>query len=207
MNNFYEKLFKKTLKNVILGEQIIRKNIEKKPQQKQLLWLGMRRFISHAEAIILLCKQKHNLEALMLLRPLIELVVNLRWVLEDTSGENLEKFKQKTEYEFENGIPKMGTEWTTTKLLDKMKKIGFDEQYYKMVIKKIHEEIHGNPAVIARSHNKNLTAMSAEAIFSAASQFAGHLLKVANLFFKEEPFINHNDIWEQIRIRQSKLNT
>jgi len=205
MNNFYEKLFKKTLKNIIHGEQIVRKNIENKPQQEQLLWLGMRRFISHAKAIILLCKQNHNLEALMLLRPLIELVVNLRWVLEDTSGKNLEKFNQRTEYEFENGIPKMGAEWTTANLLDKMKKIGFNEQYYKTVIKKIHEELHGNPAVIARAHNKDLTAMSAEAIFSAASQFAVHFLKVANLLFKEELFYNYNDIGEQIKIRQSKL--
>ncbi len=207
MNNFYEKLFKKTLKNIVHGEQIVRKNIENKPQQKQLLWLGMRRFISHAEAIILLCKQNYNLEALMLLRPLIELVVNLRWILEDASEKNLGKFNQKTKYEFENGIPKMGAEWTTAKLLDKMKKIGFNEQYYKTVIKKIHEELHGNPAVIARSYNKDLTAMPAEAIFSAASQFAGHLLKVTNLLFKEGFFYNNNDIWEQIRIRESKLNT
>lgn len=205
MNNFYENLFKKTLKNIIHGERIIRKNIESKPQQNQLLWLGMRRFISHAEAIILLCRQKHNLEALMLLRPLIELVVNLRWILEDTSGKNLEIFNKSTEYEFENGIPEMGARWTKTNFFDRMKAIGFDELYYKSVINKMHEELHGNPAVIARSHNKNLTAMSTEAIFSAASQFAGHLLKVANILFKEESFYNYNDIWEQIRIYNISL--
>ncbi len=198
----YKRLFQKALKNILRGEKITRKGIEKEEFEKQLLWLYMRRFISHAKAIVVLCKKRQNLEALMLLRPIVELVVNLRWIVEDKSLKNREKFLKYIEYKFDDDIPQMGEFWSDKNLLGRMKDIGFDEHYYKMVVKKLHEELHENPAVVARSYNKELTSMNSEAIFSIASQFAGHLLKVANEFYGQRYFMYHLEIWNKIKFDQ-----
>ena len=195
-------LFRNSLKNIIQCEKIIKRNIEDESFEKQFLWLSTRRFISHARAIIFLCNKKQNLEALMLLRPIIELVVNLRWVIEDNTGNNRKQFMESTEYTFNNsGIPQMGNYWSEKSLKDRMADIGFAEDYYETVVKKLHEEIHVNPAVIARAHNKNLTLMNHEAIFSVACQWAGHLLAAANKLYPNECFMDHRDVWSKIKIR------
>ena len=159
----------------------------------------MRRFISHAKAIIVLCEKKQELEALMLLRPIIELVVNLRWIVEDETKQNQKQFLKHINYKFDDNIPEMGEYWTDKNLLKRMKAVGFDEYYYKMVVKKLHEELHGNPAVIARSYFKSLTTLGSERIFSVASQFAGYLLRVANGLYDQKYFMNHQDIFSNMK--------
>lgn len=206
MKHFYKCLFLKSLKNIIRGEKIIKQNIEQKSFEVQFLWLSTRRFISHAKAIICLCNKKQNLEALMLLRPIIELVVNLRWVIEDSTGVNREQFMKSTEYKFDNDIPKMGDYWSDKNLQKKMEATGFSQNYYNAVVKKLHEELHGNPAVIARAHYRGLTSMNSEAIFSLACQFIGHLLKVANELYPGEYFMNYNDVWNKIKVSTTKEN-
>ncbi len=196
----YQNLFKSYFKYISKTEKLLKKNIKNEPVRKQLLYLGIRRFNSHAKALIILCRKEYNVEALMLLRPIIELVVNLRWVLEDNSDKNLQTFLANVDYVFENGIPKMGGYWSEQDLLGRMKDIGFGEKYYKSVVKKLHEELHGNPAIIARAHRKNLTSMSSEAIFSVACQFLGHLLKVINSVFPEARVPDHSNIWNKIKI-------
>lgn len=187
MKHSYSDLFRDSLKSIIWIEKIIGKNIKNESFYKQLLWLSIKRFISHAKAVIILCDRKQNLEALMLLRPIIELIVNLRWIVEDNTGKNCKQFMKSTEYEFNSkGIPKMGCCWADKNLKDRMIAIGFNRKYYDDVIKKLHEELHVNPAVIARAHYKNLTSMNREAIFSVAYQWAGHLLKVVNQFSKQK---------------------
>lgn len=206
-SHYYRNLFLFAFKNIRCGLKSIEKNIESENIEKQILYLGIRRFISHAEAIILLCKKKYTTEALMVLRAILELVVNMRWVLEDTSKNNLKIFLEHSEYEFQNGMPKMGEYWTDKNLLTRMTDIGFDETYYKMVVKKLHEEIHGNPSRIARSYGKSLSAMNAESIYSIASQFAGQLMKVANFVFNgKNYFIDHNKIFTQIHASKWHLN-
>ena len=206
MRNFYKSLFSDALRNIVKNEKKIKKSIENQDVKKQLFWLHMRRFISNAKAILLLCEKKHNLEAVMLLRPMIELVVNLRWMVEDKTNQNIKKFFEDIDYEFDDYIPKMGDYWADADLLKRMKAIGFDEYYYKMVVKKLHEELHCNPGVIARSHHRNLTALNSEAIFATASQFVGHLLKVGNDLYPHENFINHTDIWSKIKYDKKHYN-
>ncbi len=204
--HFYEDLFRKSLKNIIRGGRIISQNIAKESFEMQLFWLSTNRFVSHAKSIILLCNKKQNLEALMLLRPIIELVVNLRWVIEDKTGANRQQFMKATEYRFDYGIPKMGYYWSDENLLARMKAIGFSQKYYDAVIRKLHEELHVNPAVIARAHNRNLTSMTSESIFSVACQFIGHLLKVANALYPGKYFMNYNDVWGKIKVSTNKEN-
>lgn len=201
MKHSPECLFKNSLKNITQCEKNIKRNIDNESFEKQFLWLSTRRFISHAQAVIYLCNKKQALEALMLLRPIIELVVNLRWVIEDNTGNNRKQFMESTEYTFNNsGIPKMGNYWAEKNLKDRMIAIGFAENYYETVVKKLHEEIHVNPAVIARAHNKSLTSMNREAIFSVACQWTGHLLAVANKLYPKECFMNHKDVWSKIQV-------
>ncbi len=197
----YDSLFRNLLKHIIYIEKIIKKNIENGDFNKQLLWLSLRRFISHGKAISILCKRKQNLEALMLLRPIIELIVNLRWIVEDNTDKNRGQFMKSTEYEFNsNGTPKMGGYWTDKNLKGRMIAIGFDEKYYDAVIKKMHEELHTNPGVVGRAHNQDLTSMNSNAIFSVAYQWTGHLLKVVNqLYPNEKKFINYRDVWSKIK--------
>jgi len=185
------------------GEKIISLNIEKETFNKQFFWLSTRRFVSHAKSILLLCDRKQNLEALMLLRPIIELVVNLRWVIEDSTGTNRPQFMGSIEYNFNNGIPEMGDYWSDKNLQKRMEAIGFNQNYYNMVVKKLHEELHGNPAVIARAHYRSLTSMNSEAIFSLACQFIGHLLKVANALYPGKYFMNHDDILSKIKYKNA----
>lgn len=204
MKHFYEDLLRKSLKDIIRGERIISKNIKSENFNKQLFWLSIRRFISHTKSIIYLCDKRQSLEALMLLRPIIELVVNLRWVVEDNTGTNRQQFMKSTEYKFDNSIPKMGDYWSDKNLQKRMEAIGFSQNYYNTVVKKLHEELHGNPAVIARAHHINLTLINSEAIFSLACQFMGHLLKVANTLYPGRYFINHNDVWSKIQEKHLK---
>ena len=76
------------------------------------------------------------------------------------------------------------------------------QDYYNAVIKKLHEELHGNPVVIARAHYRNLTSMNSETIFSVACQFTGHLLKVVNTFYPGKLFMNHNDVLSRIKVNK-----
>jgi len=203
MGYHYSGLFQHSLKNIIQVEKIIGQNIDNESFDRQLLWLSIRRFISHAKAIFILCDKKQNLEALMLLRPIIELVVTLRWIVEDNTGKNREQFMKSIEYKFnDDGIPVLGGYWTEKTLKTRMKDIGFDAKYYDSVIKKLHEELHVNPSVIARAHNKNLSAMSNKAIFSIGYQWLGHLLKVVNdLYPNQKEFMHCRDVWSKIRIK------
>lgn len=196
----YKVLFRKALNNFIREEKIIGRSMsDKKPERESVFWLSMRRFISHAKSIIYLCNKKQNLEALMLLRPIIELTVNLKFILEDNTEVNLQQFLDSAKYEFDsNCIPKMGDYWSDKNLFNRMQIVGFTEDYYKTVIKKMHEEIHGSPTVIARAYYKNLTSMNSEAIFSIACQFAGHLLEVANTVYPKQRFMCPRDIWNKI---------
>ena len=203
MKHFYKYLFLKLLKNITQGEKIISQNIENKNFEIQLFWLSTRRFISHAKSIIYLCNKKQNLEALMLLRPIIELVVNLRWIIEDNTGVNRQQFMKSTEYKFDNGIPEMGDYWSDKNLQKRMEVIGVGQDYYNAVVKKLHDELHGNPAVIAHAHYRNLTSMNSETIFSVACQFTGHLLKVANALYPGKFFMNHNDVLSRIRVSKA----
>ncbi len=195
MQHYYEHLFQKSLENIVRGEKIISQDIENKDFNTQIFWLSTRRFISHAKSIVYLCDKKQNLEALMLLRPIIELVVNLRWVIEDTTGKNREQFVKATEYKFNNDIPRMAGYWSDESLVQRMKTIGFDQDYYNAVVKKLHEELHENPAVIARAHKKDLTLMGSESIFSIVCQFTGHLLKVANELYPNKYFLSSGDAY------------
>lgn len=203
MKIFYKYLFRESLKNIMRGEKIISKNIENESFEIQLFWLSTRRFISHAKSIIYLCNKKQNLEALMLLRPIIEIVVNLRWVVEDGTGINRDQFRKSTEYKFDNGIPEMGDYWVDKSLQKRMETIGFGQDYYNAVVKKLHEELHENPAVIARAHYINLTSMDSETIFSLACQFTGHLLKVANTLYSGKYFMNHNGVLSKIKVNKA----
>lgn len=206
MKHSQESLFKNSLKNISQCEASIKRNIENESFEKQFLWLSTRRFISHAQSIIYLCNKKQNLEALMLLRPIIELVVNLRWVIDDNTGNNRKQFMESTEYTFNSsGIPKMGNYWTEKSLKDRMTAIGFAENYYETVVKKLHEEIHVNPAVIARAHSKNLTSMNREALFSVACQWAGDLLAMANKLYPKECLMNHKDVWSKIKVNSPTM--
>ncbi|MBN1694660.1 hypothetical protein JW879_04560 [candidate division WOR-3 bacterium] len=204
--NKFKKLFQYSLKEIGKSYKKIEKKIKDAPNEKIIIYLGINRFMSHSKAIILLLNNSHNTEALIILRVLIELVVNLRWVLEDKTKKNLKSFLENVDYEFdEEGIPKMGGHWTETNLLERMKEIGFDEFYYKLVIKKLHDEIHANPKTIVRSYGNSLSSFRAESIYPICCQMAGHIIKVANEIFEEKPFIDHNEIFSKIRVNPFHL--
>lgn len=197
--NYYY-IFKRALNNVKKGLEYIQNNVDKTDIEKQIIYLVGKRFISHSKAIIVLCKKNYKVEALMVLRALIELTVNLRWILEKG---NIDSFLKNTEYDFENELPVMGKAWANKSLYDRMVDIGFKEDYYKCVLKKLHEELHGNPAVIARAHHKELTNMSTNGIYSICCQMIGHLLKILNTNIPEFNFINPTDIWSQITFHET----
>jgi hypothetical protein len=198
-DNKFKNLFEYSLEEIGKGYEKIEKKIKDAPNEKIIIYLGINRFMSHSKAIILLLNNSHNTEALIILRVIIELVVNLRWVLEDKTKKNLKSFLENINYESDDeGIPKMGGYWAEKSLLERMKEIGFDEFYYNLVVKKLHDEIHANPKVIARSYGGNLSSFRAESIYTICCQMAGHLIKIANQIFEEKPFINHNEIWGKI---------
>lgn len=184
--------FREVLKNLIKGELIVRKTDTKCSKEKGLFWLCLRRFISHSKAIVLLCDKKHNLEALMLLRPLFELIVNLHLCLEDEK--ELQNFIECSKYELKDGIPVMGKKWTDSDLCARMAKLGFSRDYYDMVIRKLNEELHCNPGVVSRGHHKNLTEMDNKAVFLVATQVTRYLLRTANNLYPEVPFMDYKKL-------------
>ncbi len=179
----------------------------------KIVWLSLRRFLSNGEAIIILCNNGHELEALMLLRPLLELTVNTRWIVEDETEERLKEFIAAAEYKDEDDIPVMGNYWTGKNLRRRMGDIGLDEDYYRMVVKKLHEELHNHPARVARAYGDKLTSMSSASIYSIAIQMALHMVKAAcqmypHIFNKSEheKIVSHlkPNEWHLRRMHQRK---
>lgn len=177
--------FQKALGIIFRGYKKAEKTVKHDNRQQQIVWLSIWRFLSHGRAILLLCNNKHELEAMMMLRPLLELTVNTRWVIEDETGEKLKAFLAATKYEDKDGIPEMGGFWSNKDLKGRMKDIGLDEDYYRMVVKKLHEELHNHPARIARAYGDKLTKIDAESIYAIAAQMASHMLKAANQVYPD----------------------
>lgn len=161
------------------GYQEAEKSVNTDSIKQKLVWLSIRRFINHTEAIILLIDNGHNLEALMILRPLLELAVNARWIIEDGTDHRLDQFLSATQYNDRDEIPEMGNLWADRDLKRRMSDIGLDDDYYRMVVKKLHEELHNHPARIARAYGDKLTAVGGDSIGDVATQMAVHLLIAA----------------------------
>lgn len=219
MTDKYKKLFEESLIFLTNGKQQIESEItplmnginqdknEVAPtpiiNKKLILYLSINRFLSHAQAFKMLCEHKLNAEACFVLRPILELSVNLLWIIKDETNENLGEFLGNTEYEWEDGTPKMGGKWTRKNLLVRMEEIGFDRHYYDNVVKKLHEEIHVHPTRIARSYDKEMSELSSEAIYAIACQMTGHVLKGGFLLYPENGFfVQFNNIWRQISVRE-----
>lgn len=213
MKEDLKQVFQQALEIISKGYQEAESTVDDDSRKHQVVWLSLRRFLSQGEAIIILCNNGHELEAMMLLRPLLELAINTRWVEEDDTGERLKKFLAVTKYEDKDGIPKMGGFWTDRHLDKRMEDIGFDEDYYRMVVKKLHEELHNHPARVARAYGDKLTAMRSDGIFSVAIQMCAHLLKSAHqmyphIFNQSDPekIVSHlkPSEWHLQRMRERK---
>lgn len=179
MKKDLQKVFREALEIISNGYKAAESTVDDDSRIHQVVWLNLRRFLSQGEAIIILCNNEHELEAMMILRPLLELAVNTRWMVEDDTGEHLKEFLEATKYKNKDGMPIMGKFWTDSNLKVRMDNIGLDEYYYQVVVGKLNEELHNHPARVARAYGGKLTEMSSNGIFSVAIQMCAHLLKSA----------------------------
>lgn len=150
-----------------------------------------RRFI---DALRILQAKDYSGEALPILRSLVEVAVNMRWVqLKDTDKRLDDYYK-----DFEKR--EIGKSWTNTSLLKRMKDIGFDEPYYNWVVGLCNMYVHANATSMTYGgiiEGERDNDVAEEAISAISAQMLGHVLYALNQRY-EGRFDRADEIWRQI---------
>jgi|Deesub1362A_J573_1020465.scaffolds.fasta_scaffold24783_2 hypothetical protein len=167
-------------------------------QKKIFLVASYVRAIRLTDAIIILCEKGYTNESIPLLRSLIETAVNMRWVMNKDTDKRLEEYFSALQKE------EFGGWWTSTNLKDRMKEIGFPNDYYCMVVNYCHDQTHGNARVLPYHYLTKSSLQkpfSKEAIYSITAQMLGHIIKALDDGYPEK-FPWYKDVWKLIEERQ-----
>jgi hypothetical protein len=200
-----EDLIKEAKNNIERGFKEIGE-IEK-PSKLEIFLIGSTiKTIRLTDSIILLCNNHFNDEALIILRSLIELSINMRWITKEDTENRLEEYLSDLEkIEF-------GSKWSKIPLDQKMINVGYpNKDYYDFVVKLTYSHSHINASVLKLVEilNNNLlkdsySSFSNEAIYAVTAQMLGHVLKSLDTNFKGT-FSSHNDIWKKIKIDKKDI--
>lgn len=158
------------------------------------LLAGARRAVGFVDAILILCKSGHSEEAAILTRSLIELGVNMRWILVANTDIRLDAFfDDLKKYE-------PGEAWAKD-LRKRMKEIGMDEYFYKKTMKSLSGIVHTNASSLVYNSlaiDAPSSMMSESAVLVLVAQMMGHVLFALN-----EHYVNHfshyDELWDYIK--------
>lgn len=166
---------------------------EGKPMENYLL-ASTRKALYLIRATTLLCKNDMSPEAMPVLRTLLELSVNMRWIVQDRTHQRL------SDYLADKRKSSFGTAWTEITMYDRMDQIGFGRAYYDLVTKVTYSYSHANAKSLEWKINPSNEprAFAGDILFSVLAQMLGHVVAALNSYF---PQINyHSDIWREIRV-------
>lgn len=153
-----------------------------------------------ADAIVLLCSNGHPNEAVILLRTLIEIAMNMRWVMQEDPETRVK------EYFGDLQKPKLGTKWTSKHLQERMESIGMGHGYYEHIVNSCHAVVHMNASALnygAVLPGYKKIIMGETTTLATTAQMLGHVLEALNLKYKRK-FNYATLIWEQIPVSVPK---
>lgn len=199
----YENLIQEAKNKIEEGFDKMDRKIDNPTHSERYLLVSTIKAIEITNAILLLCKNNHVNESLILLRSLIEHSINMAWITNKNSNKRLK------EYLFDLQKNKFGNSWSTNRnLKERMKDIGFkNEDYYDYVVKITYSYSHVNASsldwdkVIKGVPGKNFNG---EAVYSIVVQMLGHVIKSLNSQFKGY-FNYYIDIWKKIKVDKSDM--
>ena len=147
------------------------------------------------ESIMLLCEKGYSQEAMILLRSLIELTINIRWITNKDTNARLNSYLDELKE------PTFGSRWASKNIKDRAKELNFNEDYYDFVIKFTYGYSHVNAQslnlgrlITKQSKRKNIS----ESVLVVSAQMLGHMMLALNSRYKSS-FSEYNEIWSGIK--------
>lgn len=195
--------YKKEIKDLIVKTDQVFDRIGRDfpDSRKNMVIAGLSyRSFQIASSIILLCDNHYESEASVLLRSLVENTIKLRWILNKETEERIGKYFQDPDA-FE-----WGKENTGANLKDKMIELGFQDEYYKKVVKVCHSYSHAN----AESINwfpilkiEGKSGITDGMIYSIVYQMLGHIVKTYHDHISIE-FNFYKNVFKTLENNQTK---
>ena len=133
----------------------------------KFLIAGTWKAVRLCDSIVLLCESGFSDESFPALRSMIEISVNMRWIMNRDTDTRLAQYLS----DLDN--TEFGSWWTNTNLQLRMKEIGFHDDYYKFVTRFAYSFSHVNAKTLNWSViQKNFSSItfSPEAIYAIIAQ-------------------------------------
>jgi len=168
------------------------------PVERVLILLASRA-AAIANAVILLANHNHANEGTPLLRSLLEISSQMRWISRDESKKRAEKFiKNQKQADWE-------ILWSTKRLNERMKLFGYSEELRESAAGLCYDHMNANAAGLPWGHvfkENDHKGLSTSKILSQTAEAMGHVLKALDEKWGEFP--GSESIWKSAAVKSSK---
>lgn len=194
----YELLLDKALSLIDAGFEKMGREIKDPTILDRFLLASTYKVIRFCEALKILCNKGFSEEAFPVLRSIIELTVNTRWILNKDSMERLRSYLD------DLGSKGFGKSWTNKSLSERMKELGFAEEYYFFCVKVTYSYSHVNASSLAWGEVYDIPELKSErwkseSLYVVAAQMMGHFLFALDTKYPRF-FPGYKEIWDQISV-------
>jgi hypothetical protein len=153
--------------------------------------------VRFCKSILLLCHHGFADESMSVLRSLVELSLNMRWIMEKDTKARLK------EYMTDLGKKGFGAKWTDRDLFSRIQELGFGRDYYDFCIKPIYSYAHVNSSSLRWGEvidhpQLSKDGFNPEAVYQVVAQMLGHIMKSLDTQYKG-CFPNYNKYWKKIK--------
>lgn len=162
------------------------------PAHRALMLLASRA-VAVSNALMLLSMHHHANESLPLLRSLLQLAVESRWIAAADSKARAEDFfKRHKDVEWDHIFE-------SRQLRAKMKELGFQPQLEERALATVHHHVHANAQGLPWGHvfaQHAAPGVTGEDALKAAAALMGHVVKALDLHWPEK-FPGAEQFWER----------
>jgi hypothetical protein len=162
------------------------------PAHRALMLLASRA-VAVSNALMVLSMQNHANEGLPLLRSLLQLAVEARWIAEkDSAARAADLFERHKDAEWDRI-------WSSAQLRERMKHLGFQKALEESALMSCYDHLHGNAQGLPWGHVFAAHArpgVSGEDALRAAAAIMGHVVKALDLHWPEK-FPGAEQFWER----------
>lgn len=172
--------------------QVGKKLASSDPAHRALMLLASRA-VAVSNALMLLSTNNHANEGLPLLRSLLQLAVEARWIAEKDSRERASDFFERHKDAEWDRI------WSGPQLKERMRALGFQKELEERALTSCFHHLHANAQGLPWGHVFEENAgkgVSGEESLAAASAIMGHVVKALDLHWPEK-FPGAEQFWEK----------
>ena len=165
--------------------------------QRALMMLASRA-VAISNALMLLALNNHANEGLPLLRSLLQLAVEMRWIAEKEGGKRAEEF---FEHHRDADWDKL---WSTGRLRERMRHLGFQKSLEERALMSCYDHLHANAQGLPWGHvfaDNAQKGVTAEEALRSACAIMGHVIKALDLHWPGM-FPEAEQWWEKSDTRQ-----